>query len=88
MSKGKHLSLEEARKVGQIDQFCMEHPSEGDSEQFASLLEALARKRPATDQTSDRAASAYCSDTQTPSRTSEGASGKREEGVQNSVSRG
>ena len=29
MSRGVYLSLEEARKAGQIDQFCKEHPSEG-----------------------------------------------------------
>ena len=38
MSRGKHLSLEEARKAGQIDQFCKEHPSEGDGGRFAKLL--------------------------------------------------
>lgn len=29
MARGRYLSLEEARKVGQIDQFAKEHPSEG-----------------------------------------------------------
>ena len=35
MSRGKYLSLEEARKASQIDQFGKEHPSEGDGDRFA-----------------------------------------------------
>ena len=58
MSRGKFLSLEEARKDKKIDQFCKEHPSEGDGERFATLLEAMSRKRPEADQTSDQDASA------------------------------
>ena len=30
MVRGKYLSLEDARKKGQLDRFCKEHPSEGD----------------------------------------------------------
>jgi hypothetical protein len=30
MARGKYLSLEEARKSGELDQFCKEHPSTGD----------------------------------------------------------
>lgn len=43
MSRGKHLSLEEARKSGQLDQFAKEHPSDGDKEKFDALFEAMAR---------------------------------------------
>ncbi len=39
MSRGKHLSLEEARKLGELDQFAKEHPSEGDAGLFERLLE-------------------------------------------------
>ena len=58
MSRGKYLSLEEARNSGRIDQFCKEHHSRGDAKRFDKLFSEMARKRPATDQTSGRAASA------------------------------
>ena len=54
MSRGKYLSLEEARRAGQIDQFCKEHPSKGDASRFDKLFLAMARKRPTADQTSVR----------------------------------
>lgn len=44
MSRGKHLSLEEARKQGLLDQFAKEHPNEADAERFERLLEAMANK--------------------------------------------
>ena len=34
MSRGKYLSLEEARNSGRIDQFCKEHHSRGDAKRF------------------------------------------------------
>ena len=43
MSRGKHLSLEEARKQGKLDQFAKEHPSKGDKEKFDRLLESMAK---------------------------------------------
>lgn len=42
MSRGKHLSLEEARKNGLLDQFAREHPNETDAERFERLLKAMA----------------------------------------------
>lgn len=42
MSRGKHLSLEEARKKGLLDQFSKEHPNETDAERFARLMFAMA----------------------------------------------
>ena len=36
MSRGKHLSLSEARKTGKLDRYAKEHPAEGD----ADLLDA------------------------------------------------
>ena len=42
MSRGKHLSLKEARKANQLKQFCKEHPSEGDEQLFDRLLEKMA----------------------------------------------
>ncbi len=43
MSRGKHLSLEEARKKGLLEQFAKEHPNEADAERFERLLEAMAK---------------------------------------------
>ena len=54
MARGKYLSLEEARKAGQITRFCKEHPSKGDEQEWDELFEAMARgeplKRPAEDE--------------------------------------
>jgi len=43
MSRGKHLSLEEARKADQIDQFARELPSVGDEATFDQLLNRMAK---------------------------------------------
>lgn len=43
MSRGKHLSLEEARKSGKLDHFAKEHPSKTDQERFERLLDAMSR---------------------------------------------
>lgn len=43
MSRGRLLSLEEARKSGQLDQFAKEHPSEAERERFERVLEAMAK---------------------------------------------
>jgi len=45
MSRGKYLSLEEARKKGKLKQFAKEHPSEGDATAFARLTRAMALGR-------------------------------------------
>lgn len=46
MSRGKHLSLEEARKEKQLDQFAKEHPSEETKPgRFDALLEAMAKPK-------------------------------------------
>ena len=42
MSRGKHLSLHEARKSGQLDRYVKEHPTVGDREAFEKLLKAMA----------------------------------------------
>lgn len=42
MARGKHLSLEEARKLGKLDQFAKEHPEVADRARFEALLEAMA----------------------------------------------
>jgi hypothetical protein len=43
MSRGKYLSLEEARKSGALDRFAKEHPSEGDRRRFERLLEEMSK---------------------------------------------
>ena len=73
MSRGKYLSLEGARKRGDLDQFAKEHPSQAD-ERFGPFLEAMARGTLEARQTSSQAASGGCNDTQTRSGTSEDAS--------------
>lgn len=45
MARGKHLSLEEARKLNKLDRFCKEHPSEGDEGIFDDLLDAMAKPK-------------------------------------------
>lgn len=52
MADGKHLSLEEARKAGKLDQFCKEHPTEGDEAAFDGLLGRMARTPSEGDETS------------------------------------
>lgn len=46
MSRGKHLSLEEARKAGKLDRFAKEHPSKGDRKRFERLLNAIVHGEP------------------------------------------
>ena len=41
MARGKHLSLEEARKEGMLDRFAKEHPAEGDEALFAAKESAI-----------------------------------------------
>jgi hypothetical protein len=55
MSRGKYLSLPEARKKGQLDRFAKEHPSEGDADQLESVIGRMsdpAKKPESNDQTS------------------------------------
>jgi hypothetical protein len=41
MSRGKFLSLEEARQSGDFKQFCKEHPAKADRDRFLKLLSAM-----------------------------------------------
>lgn len=72
MSRGKHLSLEEARKAGTFGQFAKEHDVQAD-ERFWPLLKAMTTGSPAGAGTSAPAASAGYSGTQTRQDTSEDA---------------
>jgi hypothetical protein len=50
MSRGKYLSLPEARKKRQLDRFAKEHPSEGDADQLESLIGKMSgAKTPGSD---------------------------------------
>lgn len=58
MSRGKYLSLEEARNAGKLARFAKEHPSEGDKAALDATLEAVALGKPrAGSRTSTRDAS-------------------------------
>lgn len=52
MSSGKYLSLEEARKIGKLDRFAKEHPSEGDRKRFDRLLEEMSKTKEAEETSS------------------------------------
>ena len=41
MSTGKYISLEEARKTGQLERFAKEHPSKAKKKDFDALLDAM-----------------------------------------------
>lgn len=43
MSRGKYLSLEEARKAGKLDQFAKEHPTQADAGLFQRLLDSMTK---------------------------------------------
>lgn len=43
MSRGKYLSLEEARKSGALERFAKEHPMEADRDRFNRLLDAMSQ---------------------------------------------
>lgn len=48
MSQGKHLSLEEARKEGNLEEFAKTHQSMGDEAKFDALLEIMAKPKKGT----------------------------------------
>jgi hypothetical protein len=52
MSRGKYLSLEEARKSGKLDRFAKEHPSEGDRKRFDHLLDEMSKTTEEAEETS------------------------------------
>lgn len=52
MSRGKHLSLEEARKAGKLKQFAKEHPSKGSEQVFDKLFGRMTKTTSEDGQTS------------------------------------
>ena len=51
MSRGRYLSLPEARKKKQLDRFAKEHPSEGNADELNRIIGGMAKKPESTDQT-------------------------------------
>ena len=73
MAIGKYLSLEEARKKDKLGRFAEEHPSKADG-RFWPLLNSIVKGKRSDQETSVQASPDSCSETQTPSDTSEDAS--------------
>lgn len=65
MSRGKYLSLEEARTKGLLDRFAKEHPSTGDKDAFDDILDGLIKNPSKASETSSRARRAHSNDTRT-----------------------
>ena len=70
MSRGKYLSFEEARKMEKLGRFAKEHPSKADG-RFWPLLDSIVKGKRSDRETSAQASPDSCSETQTPSDTSE-----------------
>ena len=73
MSRGKYLSLEEARKYGDLERFAVEHPSEGDRSRFGRLLAEMSKTIPSSEGTSPQDCGESSSETQTRRDTSKDA---------------
>lgn len=54
MSRGKYLSLPEARKKKQLARFAKEHPSEGDADKLETLIGAMSKTPESGGQTSKK----------------------------------
>ena len=65
MSRGKYLSLEEARKAGRLDRFAKEHPSEGDRARFNRLLDEMSKTTEEAEETSSPEPDGSSNETQT-----------------------
>jgi hypothetical protein len=52
MSRGKYLSLPEARKKRQLERFAKEHPSEGDRDKLEEVIGKMSKTPESDDQTS------------------------------------
>jgi len=75
MARGKYLSLEEARKSGDLDQFAKEHPAKAVKARFNRLFKAMAAGKPSAEpETSTAARDAGCDETPPRKDSSEDAS--------------
>ena len=75
MSRGKYLSLEEARQQGKLAQFCKEHPTVADRDRFERLLDLMSRGALKGQETSKQDPSASSTGTRTRRGTSKGDGG-------------
>lgn len=66
MSRGKYLSLEEARESGDFKRFCEEHPAEADRERFLKLLQLMSQGALEGEETSPRDGDVGSTGTRTP----------------------
>jgi hypothetical protein len=69
MSRGKYLSLDEARKSGKLDRFAKEHPSKGDRKRFDRLLDKMSKPIGEAEKTSSPGHDENSNETQTPQGT-------------------
>lgn len=46
MSRGKYLSLEEARNADKVDRFCKEHETKGSKREFDRILGSMLQPAP------------------------------------------
>lgn len=65
MSRGKFLSLEEARQSGDFKRFCKEHPAEADRARFLKLLTLMSQGALEEEETSPRDGDASSTGTRT-----------------------
>lgn len=65
MSRGKYLSLEEARESGDFKRFCEQHPSEAERARFLKLLTLMSQGALEGEGTSERDRAASSSETRT-----------------------
>ena len=72
MSRGKYLSLEEARQSGNLDQFCKEHPAKAERPRFLALLDLMSKGGLEAEETSQPGLSAGSNETRTRQDTSKG----------------
>ncbi len=81
-------TLREARRAGKLEEFIAEHEKDppGDIEKFQAILRRATGKSKEAPSSSGGAASDGCTETQTPRRTSGGASGRHERGSRGSSS--
>jgi hypothetical protein len=66
MSRGKFLSLEEARQSGDFKRFCAEHPEKADRDRFLKLLTLMSQGALEGEETSPQEPAANSTGTRIP----------------------
>jgi hypothetical protein len=75
MSKGKNLTLEEARRTGQLERFWKENPSKAHRRTFERALDAMSRGVLEAKETSQPDRASGSSGTRTPEDNERGGGG-------------